>query len=125
MVELLDWAFEKGGAWGVLCLLLTVVVVCLYRGRERDAREHKREQRKNLRFLLQLMSKLREQQNYRDDLPSRPYQPEEDEPEPEDEQFEHWEEPTTVTRKKQDTTKEHIERLVSDYLNSSRAPRGD
>lgn len=121
MVGLLDWAFEKGGVWGVVALGLAVAVVYLHRKRERDAREHRREQRKNLKFLLRLVSELRSS-NGRSELPSRPQIASANEPDPESEEFLEWDEPTVVTRQKQDTAQEHIRRLVSEYLENGRAP---
>lgn len=121
MVELLNWAFEKGGILGVVALGLAVAVVYLYRKRERDAREHRREQRRNLKFLLQLFSELRNG-NHRAELPSRPYTPAADEPHPESEEFLEWSEPTVVTQRKRDTAEAQIRHLVSEYLKNGHAP---
>ena len=121
MVELLNWVFERGGWMGVVVLALGAAVVHLHRKRERDAREHRREQRRNLKFLLRIVSELRNG-NRRGELPSSPNIASANEPDPESEEFLEWDEPTTVTRQKQDTAQEHIRKLVAEYLENGRAP---
>jgi len=118
MVELLDWTFKQGGAVGVVILVLVAAVVYLHRRRERDARAWRREQRKNLRFLLKLVSMLRNTAQ-RTEFPSHPYERSEGEPDPEEEGFEDWEEPTVVTQRKQETTRERIQQYVDEYLNGN------
>jgi hypothetical protein len=126
MIELLNWAFEKGGVWAVVAVALAAVVVYMHRSQRRDARERKREQRQQLKFLIRMAQKLRNGngQQIRADLPSRPYDPG-DEPSVDSEEWDQWDEPTLITQRKQDTAREEIERLVTDYLNNGHGPDSD
>jgi hypothetical protein len=123
MVELLDWAAERGGLWAVVAVVLAAALFYLYRARERDlriiSRERKREQRRNLQLISELAMSVREQTG-RDSMQSRPYEAHFDEPSVEDDSFVEWDEPTTVTWRKQNSASDDIKKMVQEYVQNTR-----
>jgi len=123
MVELLDWAAERGGLWAVVAVVLAAALFYLYRARERDlriiSRERKREQRRNLQLISELAMSVREQTG-RESMQSRPYEAHFDEPSVEDDSFVEWDEPTTVTWRKQNSASDDIKKMVQEYVQNTR-----
>ena len=127
MIRLFDWALDNGGLWALIAVVLGLVVVYLYRSRERDLkflhREGRREQRRNLKLMTELALSVREQTG-RPSITSRPYDAEPAEPSVEDEHFVDWDEPTVVTRRKQQSASTNIKQMVHDYMQSTRKRDG-